>query len=406
MNSSRIRPGFTLIELLVVIAIVAILAAILFPVFAKAREKARQTTCLNNQRQLATGLLMSAQDAEEMLPAAEGWTGTLAGQLGSAKVLDCPSTSRKGAVATPDYGFSRGLGGMALGDIVNPTSTLMLADLVGTGALLAAPEDIARDRHGKKGIGAFADGHVEHSAELVTPPALNGLQLWLRADMGIVRSAAVTQWTDLGPAHNSTTLVVGAPTVVPGALNGKPIVRFDGDDALLGRLQQTLEFPLSVLMVTKISATDNTAVSMMGLLTFSPQGAAGNILGSTTSHGSLRYLSHSAGVMRSYCGGNQLPDAPYSLTTYGYFVAVCDGANYGGMRNPATLPALAPLSPAQVDRRPYAVMYGLGANIAAGGSSALDFGKCDLAELFVYNRVISADDYQYFKSYFAMRYGF
>jgi len=60
--------GFTLIELLVVIAIIAILAAILFPVFAQARAKARQTTCLNNMRQLGTGLMMYAQDWDETLP--------------------------------------------------------------------------------------------------------------------------------------------------------------------------------------------------------------------------------------------------------------------------------------------------------------------------------------------------
>jgi len=52
--------GFTLIELLVVIAIIAILAAILFPVFSKAREKARQTQCINNQKQIATAVLMYA----------------------------------------------------------------------------------------------------------------------------------------------------------------------------------------------------------------------------------------------------------------------------------------------------------------------------------------------------------
>ena len=59
------RRGFTLIELLVVIAIIAILAAILFPVFAKAREKARQTSCLSNERQLMTAALMYASDYDQ-----------------------------------------------------------------------------------------------------------------------------------------------------------------------------------------------------------------------------------------------------------------------------------------------------------------------------------------------------
>src|SRR5438270_7299810 len=60
--------GFTLIELLVVIAIIAILAAILFPVFAQARDKARMTTCLSNLKQIGTGLMMYAEDYDEILP--------------------------------------------------------------------------------------------------------------------------------------------------------------------------------------------------------------------------------------------------------------------------------------------------------------------------------------------------
>ncbi|MEJ5253705.1 MAG: DUF1559 domain-containing protein [Chthonomonadetes bacterium] len=64
----RRSNGFTLIELLVVIAIIAILAAILFPVFAQARESARQTSCTSNQKQLALGVLMYAQDYDETFP--------------------------------------------------------------------------------------------------------------------------------------------------------------------------------------------------------------------------------------------------------------------------------------------------------------------------------------------------
>jgi prepilin-type N-terminal cleavage/methylation domain-containing protein/prepilin-type processing-associated H-X9-DG protein len=70
VSSSRRSPkqGFTLIELLVVIAIIAILAAILFPVFAQARAKARQASCLSNNKQLGTALMMYVQDNDETMP--------------------------------------------------------------------------------------------------------------------------------------------------------------------------------------------------------------------------------------------------------------------------------------------------------------------------------------------------
>jgi len=98
--------AFTLIELLVVIAIIAILAAILFPVFARAREKARQTSCLSNTRQLSVALAMFAQDHNEMLPKAffndvvDGptglpwytpWESALYPYYKNADILRCPS---------------------------------------------------------------------------------------------------------------------------------------------------------------------------------------------------------------------------------------------------------------------------------------------------------------------------
>src|SRR5579863_5184611 len=64
-NPRSARSGFTLIELLIVIAVIAILAALLFPVFSQAREKARQTACLSNLKQMGLGVTMYAQDYDE-----------------------------------------------------------------------------------------------------------------------------------------------------------------------------------------------------------------------------------------------------------------------------------------------------------------------------------------------------
>src|SRR5262249_9178713 len=91
--------GFTLIELLVVIAIIAILAAILFPVFAQARDKARQSTCLSNTRQMGLALSMYVQDYDETYPWAIGlpadtnpaWGGLISPYVKNLAVFQCPS---------------------------------------------------------------------------------------------------------------------------------------------------------------------------------------------------------------------------------------------------------------------------------------------------------------------------
>jgi prepilin-type N-terminal cleavage/methylation domain-containing protein/prepilin-type processing-associated H-X9-DG protein len=83
------RTGFTLIELLVVIAIIAILAAILFPVFAQAREKARQSACLSNFKQIGTGVMMYLQDWDEIYPSNRLYMFPGGGECeGSGKILN------------------------------------------------------------------------------------------------------------------------------------------------------------------------------------------------------------------------------------------------------------------------------------------------------------------------------
>lgn len=99
-NISQIQRAFTLIELLVVIAIIAILAAILFPVFAQAREKARQAACLSNDKQLGLAFLQYNQDYDEMMPngttaGGTGWAGQIYPYVKSIDVYTCPNDDTK-----------------------------------------------------------------------------------------------------------------------------------------------------------------------------------------------------------------------------------------------------------------------------------------------------------------------
>ena len=93
------KRAFTLIELLVVIAIIAILAAILFPVFAQARAKARGTSCLSNVKQIGTAMMMYVQDYDETTPSGRGggweWWVELMPYIKSTDLLYCPDAQRK-----------------------------------------------------------------------------------------------------------------------------------------------------------------------------------------------------------------------------------------------------------------------------------------------------------------------
>ncbi|NUQ02236.1 MAG: DUF1559 domain-containing protein [Armatimonadetes bacterium] len=206
------RRAFTLIELLVVIAIIAILAAILFPVFAKAREKARQSSCMSNVKQINLGAMQYIQDYDEIFfpryqpisvyPAPAGAVYWLAGR-GQASLLDpymkspqisyCPTigNTRFG------YGYNGNLigGGRALASIQSPADLVMFGDdtfggrtyyvpstgVNGWGTCFATPYGVSSTSsppiawgvntpHGVHNDGAnfaFSDGHVKWLKPLV-----------------------------------------------------------------------------------------------------------------------------------------------------------------------------------------------------------------------------------------------
>jgi len=136
------KRGFTLIELLVVIAIIAILAAILFPVFARAREKARQTSCLNNGKQLCLAFQMYAQDYDETLP--NYWYGASVGYwcvvihpyIKNEQIFVCPSRPElkygPGSTGGGGWGINYpAIGGayVSLASIARPAETVLIGEI-------------------------------------------------------------------------------------------------------------------------------------------------------------------------------------------------------------------------------------------------------------------------------------
>ncbi|HEY3329002.1 MAG TPA: DUF1559 domain-containing protein [Capsulimonadaceae bacterium] len=149
-NSSGQR-AFTLIELLVVIAIIAILAAVLFPVFATAREKARQSTCASNQKQLGIAFLSYVNDYDEMLPSGIpatssgsgffatgqmgcGWAGEVYDYLKARGVYGCPSDANvvtTGNNQSCSYSYNSYIAGLNVSKIPEPSRILLLSEIVG-----------------------------------------------------------------------------------------------------------------------------------------------------------------------------------------------------------------------------------------------------------------------------------
>jgi len=227
---SRITRGFTLIELLVVIAIIAVLAAILFPVFAQAREKARQTSCLNNQRQIVTAIMMYAQDNENTFPDSSIVWEKLTPII-SPKVLMCSTQVKK---ALNSYVYCNGASNVSIGSILKPSDMMCTADGIHaatrTGPMLTY-DNIAYGasdydfRHMGQFIASFADGHVAFVNQLGSP----GVLASLGADSGTTFSNLVlSSWQS-----NGSTLkfdkIGSAPTFSATGLNGHSTIMFKAD---------------------------------------------------------------------------------------------------------------------------------------------------------------------------------
>jgi len=194
--------GFTLIELLVVIAIIAILAAILFPVFARARENARRSSCSSNIRQITLGIKQYIQDYDEKFPQYQvnapalpyGWADAIQPYVKNEQVFQCPSdsTSASGNPASGDYTdyfFNKNLSGIGesaltyiANTVLNGDGTPSIANYAINGCAADPCTDSANvlatlttaQRHLDGANYSFADGHVKwlKGANSTTSPVI------------------------------------------------------------------------------------------------------------------------------------------------------------------------------------------------------------------------------------------
>ncbi len=176
------RKGFTLIELLVVIAIIAILAAILFPVFARARAKAKQSSCLSNAKQLELGSIMYASDYDGRNPLSGNWTSAILPYVKNSQIYVCGSDDAPFALTGPpdegSYGMNSNISGVSESYLEYPAETASLIDA--TDSQVAAGGAMAA-RHNEGCNLAYADGHTKWIKWENIPDA-SDTHFWLGTD--------------------------------------------------------------------------------------------------------------------------------------------------------------------------------------------------------------------------------
>ena len=252
------RRGFTLIELLVVIAIIAILAAILFPVFSKAREKARQAKCTSNLKQIALAIQIYTQENEEKLPLnSEVW-----GLISSNKVKQCPNDQ-----SGLSYVYYTKLSGDVLSNYdLSPSTQEMVADgKVSANGIAALKSDIDLTRHNKKCLVAYLDSHVELTNTVSDPRPPVALPT---ANL-IVSLDPATYSPGTWPASDGTSITASQataaqrPVLNATAIGGAPGLTFDGVDDRLTTTTLAGKFTGSVASLSvayNYSGTGNFAV--------------------------------------------------------------------------------------------------------------------------------------------------